>query len=129
MKRFIQIASFFALAFVFGGVQANAQSSTRIDANVPFDFVVVGKTLPAGEYVIRLNAAASGVRKIEVSTKDGEVVHTALVSANGDPVRGRAELLFDRSGGRTVLAKILTGNAGYTVPAAGEARLTASVRR
>jgi hypothetical protein len=45
---------------------------------------------------------------------------------NGDTGRGRSELVFDKSNERTVLKKILTGDAGYSVPTVDISRLTAS---
>jgi len=34
------------------GVNANAQSEGKVFANIPFDFEVGGKTLPAGTYTV-----------------------------------------------------------------------------
>ena len=126
MKKFIQTISFLALALVFGGISANAQQTTKIDANVSFDFIVGDQYLTAGEYVIRVSPSPGGVKTIEVRSKKGDVLYTGLVMPNGDTGRGRSELVFDKSNERTVLKKILTGDAGYSVPTVDIARLTAS---
>jgi hypothetical protein len=126
MKKFIQTISFLALALVFGGISANAQQTTKIDANVSFDFIVGDQYLTAGEYVIRVSPSPGGVKTIEVRSKKGDVLYTGLVMPNGDTGRGRSELVFDKSNERTVLKKILTGDAGYSVPTVDFSRLTAS---
>jgi len=126
MKKIIQTVSFLALAFIFGGVTANAQTSTKIDANVSFDFIVGDQYLSAGEYVIRVSPSAGGVKNVEVRSKSGEIVFMGLVLPNGDTGRGRSELVFDRTEGRAVLTKILTEGAGYSVPTVNLSKLTAS---
>jgi hypothetical protein len=126
MKKFIQSISFLALALVFGGISANAQQTTKIDANVSFDFIVGDQYLTAGEYVIRVSPSPGGVKTIEVRSKKGDVLYTGLVMPNGDTGRGRSELVFDKSNERTVLKKILTGDAGYSVPTVDISKLTAS---
>ena len=40
MKKIIQLVSFLGLALIFGGITANAQAVTKVDAKIPFDFVV-----------------------------------------------------------------------------------------
>ena len=127
MKKFIQTISFIALAFVFGGITANAQQATKIDANVPFDFIVGDRYLSAGEYIIRVTGSPSGAKQIEVRSKDGEILFTALGVTNGDTGRGRSELVFERTDGRVVLTKILTEGAGYSVPTVDLSKLTAAV--
>ena len=126
MKKIIQTISFLALALVFGGISANAQQTTKIDANVSFDFIVGDQYLTAGEYVIRVAPSPGGVKTIEVRSKKGDVLYTGLVMPNGDTGRGRSELVFDKSNERTVLKKILTGDAGYSVPTVDISKLTAS---
>jgi hypothetical protein len=129
MKKFIQAASFLALALVFGSVAANAQSATKIDANVPFDFVIGNQYLKAGQYVIRIAGTPSGAKHVELRDKEGNIVYNALAVTNGDRGEGRSELVFDRTDGRTVLTKILTEDVGYSVPAADISKLVASIKR
>lgn len=126
MKKFIQTISFIALAFVFGGIAANAQQATKIEAKVPFDFILGDRYLSAGEYVIRVAGVPSGAKHVEVRSRDGEILVNTLVAANGDTGRGRAELVFERTDGRVVLTKILTEANGYSVPTVDLSKLTAS---
>ena len=127
MKTIIQTVSFLALALVFGGITASAQNTTRIDANVPFDFIMGDHYFSAGEYVIRvIGVSSGGPRQVELRSKVGEIVYTALVMPNGDRGDGRSELVFDRTGDRAVLTKILTESSGYSVPAVDISGLAAS---
>ena len=126
MKKIIQTVSFLALAFIFGGISANAQQTTRINANVSFDFIVGDQYLSAGEYVIRVSPSPGGVKNIEVRSKTGDILYLGLATPNGDTGRNRSELVFDRTDGRAVLTKILTEEAGYSVPTVNLSKLTAS---
>ena len=127
MKKFLQTISFIALAFVFGGITANAQQTTKIDANVPFDFIIGDRYVTAGEYTIRVTGSPSGAKLVEVRSKDGETLFTSLAVSNGDTGRGRSELVFERTEGRVVLTKILTEGAGYSVPTVDLSKLSAAV--
>ena len=42
MKKFIYTVSLLAIALTIGGNAALAQSTTRLDAQIPFDFAVGG---------------------------------------------------------------------------------------
>ena len=126
MKKIIQTVSFLALAFVFGGITASAQSATKIDAKVPFDFIVGDRYFAAGEYVIRIGSSPAGAKQVEVRDKAGEAVYTLLAFDNGDTGRGRSELVFDRTDGKAVLTKILTEDAGYNVPVVDASKLGAA---
>ena len=57
-----------------------------------------------------------GAQRLEVSNQDREVVYKALMMTNGDRNKFRSELVFDRSSGQAVLAKILTEDVGYSLP-------------
>ena len=128
MRKVIQFISFLGLVLVFGGVSANAQRVTNVDANVPFDFVIGDRSLPAGEYVLRIVSTPGGAQRLEVSNQDREVVYKALMMTNGDRNKFRSELVFDRSSGQAVLAKILTEDVGYSLPQPRSEKLIARGR-
>lgn len=130
MKKIIQAVSFLGLALIFGGITANAQSSTtKVDANVPFDFTVGEKSFSAGKYTLRISNAAAGVSLMEVRDSEGEIVQTVLLSTNGERRRATSELVFDRVEGTVVLAKIVTADAGYSVPLSSNVKLVAAARK
>jgi hypothetical protein len=51
-KQLLSVCSAFLLIVAVGAVTASAQSSAMLEANIPFDFMIGGKTLPADTYVI-----------------------------------------------------------------------------
>ena len=72
----------------------NAQTSARITAQVPFDFVANGKTMPAGECTITI-AAHNGL----VSVYSGRQHAYALPAADESPnARKRTALVFHHYG-------------------------------
>lgn len=130
MRKIIQVVSFLGLALILGGASANAQgSTTNVDANIPFDFVVGNKSLSAGSYVLRISTSLSGAQLLEVRNDKNDTVYTGLLSLKGDRNRSASELKFDRVAGRAVLSRIITADAGYSVATGENARLIASKRK
>ena len=125
MKKIIQLVSLLGLALIFGGVTANAQAVTNVDAKIPFDFVVGDKTLPAGNYVLRITNTPSSAQRLEIRDSAQDTLHTVLMFTNGDRNKVRAELIFDRVFGKAVLTKIITAEVGYSLPRSESAKLVA----
>lgn len=127
MRKFIQTVSFLGLALILGGLSANAQSSTtKLDADVPFDFVVGNKTFSSGKYVLRISKAPTGVQLLDVRNAEGEILYLGLLSTNGERNPNAAELKFDRTSGQAVLARIVTADGGYSVAKESSGKLIAS---
>jgi hypothetical protein len=82
-----------------------------LKASVPFDFVVGGHTLPAGDYVVS-NVTESGVLEVRnVSNGATPIVITSSVPGRL-AVPGEASLTFHRYGGDYFLAEIWDGYTG-----------------
>jgi hypothetical protein len=116
MKKIIQIVSFLTLVFVMAGVDAYAQSSTKLDAEIPFDFAIENQTFEAGKYVMRLRRSAGGADSVELRDSNNRVVYEAFAMQNGDTGNGKAQLIFDRDGTIAKLSKVQTGVKGFTIP-------------
>ena len=90
----------FCLLTVGGGVVANAQvdSVTQIEADVPFAFVVGDTTLPAGKYQIRrIDDVANEV--LEIRSDNGRtavVFDTVQAQLEGDRIQRKTVLVFDK---------------------------------
>ena len=119
MKKIIQIVSFLALVFVLAGINVQAQSTTKLDAEVPFDFAIGNEQFAAGKYVLRLRGNAGGADTIEVRDSKNRIVYEAFAMRNGDTGNGKAHLIFDRNDGVTQLSSIQTGLKGYSIPEDG----------
>ena len=116
MKKFIYAISFLAIALTFGGTSTSAQSATRIDAVIPFDFAVGDEVFESGKYVMRLRPSASGAETFEIRDHAHRIVYEAIVLRNGDNTLGKPNLVFENVDGQRVLAKIRLQNKGYAVP-------------
>ena len=98
------------LLAVGGGVVANAQidSATRIEVNVPFDFAVGNTTLPAGKYEIKgVDDLAPNV--LELRSANGRttvVFEAASAQTRGDQIESKSELIFNKFGDRYFLSQV-----------------------
>jgi hypothetical protein len=88
MRNSIQksILSIFAMLVLLGALtisSAVARSSSSLVVNIPFDFQVAGKTLPAGQYVIERStlSSAEGLSLRNVEKRQGAYVLTTAVQA------------------------------------------------
>jgi hypothetical protein len=94
----------------------NAQMSTMIKAQVPFDFVANGKTMPAGECVIAL--VGIGQKALSISSGPQHVFAVSVVASESRSARKGTALVFHRYGDRYFLAGIKRAGAiGYELPA------------
>jgi len=92
-----------SLLLIAPEISAYGQPARLIRANIPFNFVVQDKSLPAGEYTIeRIQVAASEALKIQ--SRDGRLtfivpVRSSRAAQNQDEVR----LVFNQLGGQYFL--------------------------
>jgi hypothetical protein len=109
----------------------SAQTTTRLSANIPFEFMVGSTTLPAGEYTVssQFLSGALGIR-----SADGREGALVLANPMESPNSDQAKLVFNRYGNQYFLSQIWTANRsmGYEVPKSKverEASRTASAQR
>src|SRR5215467_7268359 len=67
--------------FASSAVSAKAQSTNGIRANVPFDFIVGDKTLPAGKITVRELTASGGPLSIANTDTGQHVLRLARASS------------------------------------------------
>jgi len=108
-------------------VPAHAQMpGTPIRATIPFDFIVKGKTLPAGNYEItRISDSPEGLMIRNVNDKRNHVMfETEPVDTRDMP--NRDEIVFLRYGDSYFLSEVLTASeetGRALVPSRAERRL------
>lgn len=129
MKKIIQIVSFLALIFVLAGVDVQAQNSTRIEAEVPFDFVIGDKSFSAGKYVMRIRRVPSGADLFEVRDAKNRIVYEAFALSNGETGDGKAHFIFNREDGVARLSTVATGWKGFTIPTESSDALTLASKK
>ena len=96
------------LALASAVVSANAQSSKKIVADVPFEFSVGYKTMPAGQYSVQIVLSAGNGLLIQNADATESVVR--LTEAT-DSIKDKthARLIFHRYGERYFLAEVWNG--------------------
>ena len=86
-----------------------AAQTLRVTANVPFEFVVGGQSMPAGEYSIA-SAGPSTTSAIRVSNGSTGVLSLAMNSSVAPQEQtGQALLIFHRYGDQYFLSRIVDG--------------------
>jgi hypothetical protein len=101
-------SAFLALGLLLAVSAAQAQG-VRVKANIPFDFVVGDRVMPAGEYIVA--PAGSLGQAIEIRTGDrADMVLTSPAALSG-PSKS-TKLVFHALAGRYFLSQVWV--AGYT---------------
>ncbi|MDI1241028.1 MAG: hypothetical protein PSX80_03800 [bacterium] len=107
MRSFI-LFGFLAIAVGFSAVEASAQGKV-LEANIPFEFVVGNRTLPAGEYKITLPGTGEA-SKVTFRSTEGDSFSMALTqgvsSSKSEVANG---LVFLRAGDKRVLYRVFDG--------------------
>ncbi len=109
MKRMSVLLGLLALL----AVSAYAQEGV-VNAKVPFDFVVSGKTLPSGNYVFTLNSS-----RVTVRNKDNGNIVAAMVLTKiaGSKESKAVGITFDVSNGKHFVEAVwpVAGGDGYLI--------------
>jgi|SRR6266851_898286 len=103
------------ICFLGLSVAAKAQTRNEIVVTLPFEFVVSGKTLPAGTYTVSRLAddKFEGLILSSYENRTSVFVHPAEIErASAD----KPQLSFERVGEQNFLSKIQTANDVYNIP-------------
>ncbi|MGH9835632.1 MAG: hypothetical protein ACRD9Y_21645 [Blastocatellia bacterium] len=105
---------------VFAGV------SIKLTANVPFDFMVNGKTLPAGHYTVEQGNTQNTlvIRNLETKQAVGAITQNCEVGAGSKP-----QLIFRRYGNQYFLAQVIGDANGSELPKSKAEREAAKAGR
>ncbi len=104
MKKQIMIALLGITILAAMAVTASAQAGRRLTVHVPFDFVVGGRQLPAGDYSVRRITKESETA-LMIQSADGRSAATVMTNASGEEP-SRAELTFRQHGDEYFLASV-----------------------
>jgi hypothetical protein len=85
----------------------------NLEANIPFDFMVGGKKLPAGKYIVESDVIQNALAIRSFKTKQGvmSITQSFNVSAGSKP-----RLIFHRYGDQYFLAKVVSETGGRELP-------------
>lgn len=115
-----------------GVAPLGAQTNLLVKANIPFEFMVGSKTLPAGEYMVTPQTTAGVLWVQNEETSDSAFALTNSVETLG--YSDQTKLIFHRYGNQYFLSQIWTlgATAGRELPKSKverEASQTASIER
>ena len=102
-------SAFLGLGLLLAVSAAQAQEP-RVKANVPFDFVVGDRVMPAGEYLVTPAGVSAAIEIRSEDTPDAALV-IAHACASSAPSKD-TKLVFHTLGGRYFLSQVWT--AGYS---------------
>jgi hypothetical protein len=116
MKRLIGFLPVATLAVVLAAPLA--AQTMRVSASVPFEFMLAGRSMPAGEYTVQ-PLGSLGDAAIRVSSANASVVSLTINGSVSPRERtGQALLIFHRYGDQYFLARIVDGyrDTGVEIP-------------
>ena len=110
-----------------GMAARGSQVSDQIQVNIPYEFVVAGKTLPAGTYrVNRLTDADE--QTLVLSSYDSRARVMVLSTTVESTQAHKPEVSFEQIGGQHFLNKIETADHVFTIPVSRSEVLEAAAR-
>jgi hypothetical protein len=109
MKRITAIALLAIANFAMAGM--SFAQSYGVKANVPFDFTVANKLLPAGTYT--LHRASTGL--IEIRNHDKPIAVLTIGNQDGNRSPNGGKLVFHKYGDQYFLSEILSDWATMNV--------------
>lgn len=125
-KRTFSAITMFSCVLLLACASAQAQSVSSLTADIPFNFTVAKKSMPAGTYTIRrVTSNNETVLRIQSSDNDASMFfHTHSVQSNTAPEQGH--LVFQRYGEKYFLAQIWTpyDKYGRELPVRHKERVT-----
>ena len=97
------------------GAATKAQSLDKITVNVPYEFVVAGQTLPAGNYIVD-RGADDNLNTLILSSFENHV-NTFFVANQAESIPdGKAEVVFEQIDGQHFVSQIKTAEHVFTIP-------------
>ena len=126
MKRYLNTAIATIIIACAFTVSAHAQTTNaqRVLANIPFDFNVGTKNLPAGKYTITVLNPSSDRKVLQIRSSDGRSTAITITTAVTGTASEHAKVVFHQYGDKYFFAQAQM--AGDTM---GLAALKSSVER
>ncbi len=117
MKTKITLAT--VLIVLLTTVLGFSQAVQTVRANVPFPFVVTGKTLPAGEYDFTRNVMGSVIKVSPVNIKQGPALEALVLTRTAGAIHttpGDSHIVFDKIGNTCYLSELwIPGMDGFVL--------------
>ena len=109
LKGFTMLMLLVVVTLAAAAVPANAQSPNSVKANIPFEFIVADKTLPAGAYAV--TAADAARDALMIQSADGKNSALRMSGPTEQKNKRRAQMVFHRYGQNYFLAQVWNGES------------------
>jgi hypothetical protein len=109
------------------GVAAKGQAVDKIVVNVPYEFVVAGKTLPAGSYKVN-RVSDSIVGALVLTNTENRASAMVLATEIKSNVTEKASVSFEQVGEEHFINKIETAEHSFTISVSRSEILEAAAR-
>jgi hypothetical protein len=109
------------------GVAAKGQAVDQIVVNVPYEFVVAGKTLPAGSYKVN-RVSNSNVGVLVLTNFDNRASAMVLATEVNSNVTEKPSVSFEQVGEEHFINKIETTEHSFTIAVSRSEVLEAAAR-
>ncbi len=107
IKGLTMLGFIVTLAFVTAVASAQGQSSKRQVANIPFEFVVGDKSLPAGEYDVTAMTPTGETLRVRGTENAKSAIRLSSALTQAKPAE-KGKLVFRRYANRYFLAEVWT---------------------
>lgn len=107
-KQMIRVLTMFGFLMSLTAATAFAQTKPAVKVNIPFQFSVANRTLPAGEYTLTERSGA-GQAVIVRNNENHAVVFAMTRSASVKEEANKPMLVFRRYGNQYFLAQVVGG--------------------
>lgn len=113
-KQALRTFTMLSLVLMLTAVSVCAQSERSGVLNIPFNFIVGGKTLPAGEYTVEPNRKDSHNVWLVQSREGNATALFATMPVRANQTQEETKLVFRKYGDQYFLSRIWTpgGNTG-----------------
>ena len=113
-KQALKNLTILNLLLLLTAVSVAAQSERTTIKNIPFDFIVGGKTLPAGDYTVEPNRRDSDKVWLVQSRDGGASALFTTIPVRAYDTQEKTSLVFNKYGDQYFLSQIWTagGNSG-----------------
>jgi hypothetical protein len=106
---------------------AKGQSVDQIVVNIPYEFVVAGKTLPAGTY--RVNRAPNSIETLLVFSSFENRTSAMVLATDVETIPAdKGQISLEQVEGRYFLSKIETADHVFNIPVSRSAIMEAAAR-
>jgi hypothetical protein len=127
-KHCVRILGVF-FGFAALAISAKGQTADQLVVNIPYEFVVAGKTFPAGTY--RINRANDrDDRVLAISSFENRTAVFVIPSEVVDRTRAEQPAVsFQQVGDQHLLSKIETAEHVFTIPVSSRAVLETAMKK